>query len=54
MKKVNGTDLIHGDAAIRGGTEVAPSISVTTSKELIASTPQNINPMDICSSLLYT
>jgi len=32
MKKVNGTDLIHGDAALRGGKEVSPSISVTTSK----------------------
>ena len=37
MKKVNGTDLIHGDAAIRGEKDVAPSISVTTSKNLIAS-----------------
>ena len=38
MKKVSGTDLIHGDAAVQGGKEVVPSISVTTSKELIAST----------------
>ena len=31
-RKLNGTDLIHGDNIVAGlGAEVAPSISVTTS-----------------------